>query len=116
MLLGPEVTLDTYHVSLQTGFLPDTPPLRTLDDAYYQPWEAIVHDLPSRIRAKTVRDAVDRLPILSTSHLHTEPQWRRAYLLLAHLTHAYVWGGDEPKDVCIFPPLPWIELWMEPPM
>ncbi|KAL4895580.1 Indoleamine 2,3-dioxygenase [Aspergillus ambiguus] len=99
MLLSPEFSLDTYNVSLRTGFLPDAPPLRAMDDPYYWPWEELVRDLPSRIQGKTIRSAVEQLPVLSTSNLQGEPQWRRAYLLLAYLTHAYVWGGDKPKDV-----------------
>ncbi|KAG2414981.1 hypothetical protein HFD88_006170 [Aspergillus terreus] len=90
MLLSPEFSLDTYNVSLRTGFLPDDPPLRSLEDPYYWPWEELVRDLPSRIRNKTIRDSVEQMPVLSTSSLQNEPQWRRAYLLLAYLTHAYV--------------------------
>lgn len=103
MLLSPEFSLDTYNVSLRTGFLPDDPPLRSLEDPYYWPWEELVRDLPLRIRNKTIRDSVEQMPVLSTSGLQNEPQWRRAYLLLAYLTHAYVWGGDKPKDVQSLP-------------
>ena len=46
---------------------------------------------------------VDELPILSTSKLNGEPEWRRAYVVLAYLTHAYVWGGEKPKEVSIAP-------------
>ncbi|BAE58318.1 Indoleamine 2,3-dioxygenase [Aspergillus flavus] len=99
MRYTPEVSLDEYGVSLQNGFLPHSPPLKTMESPYYWPWEHIVSDLPDHIRFRTIRQAVETLPVLSTSKLQGEPEWRRAYLLLAYLTHAYIWGGEKPKDV-----------------
>ncbi|OGM40712.1 indoleamine 2 [Aspergillus bombycis] len=99
MRYTPEVSLDEYGVSLQNGFLPHSPPLKTMENPYYWPWEHIVSDLPNHIRFRTIRQAVEVLPILSTSKLQGEPEWRRAYLLLSYLTHAYIWGGEKPKDI-----------------
>ncbi|KAE8362313.1 Indoleamine 2,3-dioxygenase [Aspergillus caelatus] len=99
MRYTPEISLDEYGVSLQNGFLPHSPPLKMMENPYYWPWEHIVNDLPDHIRFRTIRQAVEALPILSTSKLQGEPEWRRAYLLLAYLTHAYIWGGEKPKDV-----------------
>ncbi|KKK19215.1 hypothetical protein P175DRAFT_0497325 [Aspergillus ochraceoroseus IBT 24754] len=104
-------SLDQYEVSRQNGFLPDAPPLQSLEDPYYSPWEDIIRNLPMRISTRTIRQAVDSLPLLSTSRLQREPEWRRAYVVLAYLTHAYVWGGDKPKD--ILPPtvsVPFLEI------
>ncbi|GMF89384.1 unnamed protein product [Aspergillus oryzae] len=101
MRYTPEVSLDEYGVSLQNGFLPHSPPLKTMESPYYWPWEHIVSDLPDHIRFRTIRQAVETLPVLSTSKLQGEPEWRRAYLLLAYLTHAYIWGGEKPKDVSL---------------
>lgn len=92
-------TLEEYRILLRNGFLPDSLPLQRLQNPYYEPWESIADDLPSRIKAGTLRSAVDRLPILSPSRLSGEPEWRRAYVVLAYLTHAYVWGGEKPRDV-----------------
>ncbi|KAE8167075.1 Indoleamine 2,3-dioxygenase [Aspergillus tamarii] len=99
MRYTPEVSLDEYGVSLQNGFLPHSPPLKMMENPYYWPWEHLVSDLPHHIRFRTIRQAVEALPILSTLKLQGEPEWRRAYLLLAYLTHAYIWGGEKPKDV-----------------
>ncbi|KAF9890880.1 hypothetical protein FE257_005456 [Aspergillus nanangensis] len=88
-----------HGVSLRTGFLPDIPPLQSLDDPYYWPWEELVREIPALIQLKTIRESIERLPVLSTHHLQGEPEWRRAYLLLAYLTHAYIWGGEKPKDI-----------------
>ncbi|GAB1192367.1 Indoleamine 2,3-dioxygenase [Aspergillus pseudonomiae] len=99
MRYTPEVSLDEYGVSLQNGFLPHSSPLKMMENPYYWPWEHIVSDLPNHIRFRTIRQAVEALPILSTSKLQGEPEWRRAYLLLSYLTHAYIWGGEKPKDI-----------------
>lgn len=80
------------------AFLPEQSPLKILPDAYYEPWELVVQHLPLLIESG-IRTAVDRLPVLSTSRLATEAEWRRAYVILAFLTHAYVWGGDKPSEV-----------------
>ena len=103
-------TLEEYRVLLKNGFLPDSLPLQRLQNPYYEPWESLVHDLPSRIKARTLRPAVDSLPILTLSGLTNEPEWRRAYVVLAYLTHGYIWGGEKPRDVsflfsfrCILP-------------
>jgi indoleamine 2,3-dioxygenase len=101
MLNTPEIVLDQYCVSLRNGFLPDSLPLHKLNDPYYSPWEEIVADLPARLKAGKLRQAVDSLPILSTSRLQGESEWRRAYVVLAFITHAYIWGGERPKDVCV---------------
>ncbi|PYH96775.1 indoleamine 2,3-dioxygenase [Aspergillus ellipticus CBS 707.79] len=111
MLDTPEVSLVEYGVSVQNGFVPEVPPLRRLGDSYYSPWEEIVQNLPALIKAGTVRQAVDDLPVLSTENLQQEPEWRRAYVVLAYLTHAYIWGGEKPRD--ILPPSiarPFIEI------
>lgn len=95
-----DTDLEQYRVSSENGFLPDALPLRKLPDPYYLPWEDAVHDLPERIQSGSISQTVDNLPVLSTSKLQGEPEWRRAYVILAYLTHAYIWGGEKPKDVC----------------
>ncbi|OJI98359.1 hypothetical protein ASPVEDRAFT_80016 [Aspergillus versicolor CBS 583.65] len=99
MLHSPEFSLDEYEVSLRNGFLPDALPLQRLPIPYYAPWENIAQDLVARIHEGTIREDVESLPVLSTSELQTTPEWRRAYVVLAYLTHAYVWGGETPKDI-----------------
>ncbi|KAL4791665.1 Indoleamine 2,3-dioxygenase [Aspergillus venezuelensis] len=111
MLLSPDFSLDQYEVSSRNGFLPDAPPLQCLPDSYYAPWEAVAQGLTESIHNGTIREAVDSLPVLSTLNLKTTPEWRRAYVVLSYLTHAYVWGGETPKD--ILPPaiaVPYLEV------
>ena len=89
---------EDYDVSLQNGFLPTTPPLESLPDSYYEPWEYVVKHLQGLILSKRLREVVDKLPVLSTERLFGEAQWRRAYCVLSFITHAYVWGGNNPAE------------------
>lgn len=89
---------EDYDVSPENGFLSSEPPLEALPDSYYQPWEYIVKNLQGLILSKRLHEVVDRLPVLSTDRLFGEPQWRRAYSVLAFIAHAYIWGGDQPME------------------
>lgn len=84
----------------QNAFLPEESMPRRLSDPYYEPWELLCDNLAQRINAGTIRDAIAKLPILSTDHLTSEAEWRRAYVMLAYLASANTWGGDKPLDVC----------------
>ncbi|KAK3380553.1 Indoleamine 2,3-dioxygenase [Lasiosphaeria ovina] len=87
-----------YAIS-SNGFLPENAPLAELSDPYYGPWESLIAELPGSIENRTVRDKVDRLPLLSADHLSTVVEWRRAYVILAFIAHGYIWGGDMPSEV-----------------
>ncbi|KAK4107730.1 Indoleamine 2,3-dioxygenase [Canariomyces notabilis] len=96
------------------GFLPEDEPLPRLrvPRDYYYFWEALVDRIPNLIQQKAFRDWVDRLlPVRSTRYLKTEPEWRRAYVVLSFLAHAYIWGDDTPAEV--LPPqitVPFLEV------
>jgi len=103
-MLGPlNIHLQKFGISPQNGFLPDRLPLWRLRSPYYESWEMIVGRLPYLLRAKHLREEVDLLPVLSTSRLESESEWQRAYLLLSFMTHAYIWGGKTPAEVCFTP-------------
>lgn len=91
--------LEDYDVSELNGFLPSECPLEVLPAAYYRPWENIMRNLQGLILSKRLRGIVDDLSVLSTDLLRTDPEWRRAYLVLAFITHAYIWGGDRPQNI-----------------
>ncbi|CAN3356283.1 indoleamine 2,3-dioxygenase [Diutina catenulata] len=80
------------------GFLPSELPLERLPQAYYEPWETLVANLPALILTKGIRARVDELPQLSTDELKSEPEWRRAYQVLSFLAHAYVWSESVPSQ------------------
>ncbi|EXJ71328.1 indoleamine 2,3-dioxygenase [Cladophialophora psammophila CBS 110553] len=94
----PEELIQTCGISAKYGFLPDTDPLQRLPDIYYDPWEALAENLPKLIANDAVRSKIDQLPILGISQLHTDAEWRRAYVVLGFLTHAYIWGGERPAE------------------
>jgi indoleamine 2,3-dioxygenase len=81
------------------AFLPEHSPLKQFPDAYYQPWELVIQHVSALIKYNDIRRAVDTMPLLRTDRLKSEPEWRRAYSVLAFLTHAYVWGGEKPAEV-----------------
>lgn len=91
--------LEEYGISSEHGFLPNELPLEALPDPYYSKWENTVRNLQGLVLSRRLRGLVDRLPVLSTDHLRTEPEWRRAYSILAFISHAYIWGGDGPAEV-----------------
>lgn len=90
--------LGDYDVSTDNGFLSDTPPAQHLEDTYYKPWEDIIANLQGLILSKRLRGVVNKMPVLSTDRLSGEAQWRRAYSILAFITHAYIWGGNRPAE------------------
>ncbi|OJJ44122.1 hypothetical protein ASPZODRAFT_145235 [Penicilliopsis zonata CBS 506.65] len=111
MLQTSEFILDGYAVSLRTGFLPETLPLVKLPDRLYEPWEDIASALPTLIQNGNIRQSIEALPVMSTANLQSESEWQRAYLMLAFFTHAYIWGGEKPKE--ILPPAissPFLEI------
>ncbi|EAW09952.1 indoleamine 2,3-dioxygenase [Aspergillus clavatus NRRL 1] len=97
-MLAPIPALVDYGISPEHGFLPSEPPLDALPDPYYAKWEWIVSNLQSLLHSGRIREAVDHMPILSTSYLHSEDEWRRAYVLLTFILHGYVWGGNAPEE------------------
>lgn len=112
---SPPIPLDEFRVSYETGFLPINVngsnnrklPLHRLSNPYFSPWEDIISDLPQLIQTGEIRQKVLDLPVLSVETLDAddEPEWQRAYLVLAYLTHAYIWGGEKAEDVRPFPPI-----------
>ncbi|KAJ6780012.1 hypothetical protein PWT90_05528 [Aphanocladium album] len=104
---SPRLGLDFNKFAVtRNAFLPDKSPVQVLSDPYYQPWEVVAQNLAGLIDEGTIHDAVRRIPILSVDKLVSEAEWRRAYTLLAFLTHAYVWGGDKPEEVSAHVELP----------
>ena len=98
--------LENYDISPHTGFLPEQPPLELLPDPYYAKWEAIVKHLQALLLSKRLREVIQDLPVITTSRLRTAAEWRRAYVLLSFMTHAYIWGGDRPEEVRRIPLYP----------
>lgn len=90
-------SLDDFEVS-RNGFLPEKLPIQRLSDQYYESWELILDHLPTLLVSASLREEVDRLPILSTSRLISQREWQRAYLVLSFLTHSYIWEAGGPSE------------------
>ena len=99
-MLPPIPCLEDYGLSEYYGFLPDELPIEKLSDPYYREWEIVVAGLQALLLSRRLRARIDALPIVTASRLRTEAEWRRAYMLLSFMTHAYIWGGDRPAEVC----------------
>ncbi|WEW58379.1 tryptophan 2,3- dioxygenase [Emydomyces testavorans] len=102
-MLPPVPKLSDYGIDPKHGFLPSELPLTRLPD-YYSRWENIIENLQSLVLSGRLWDTIKHMPTLSTDHLHTAPEWRRAYVLLVLMLHAYIWSGDKPQQR-IPPPL-----------
>ena len=99
-VLPSRAALPQYGIS-KNGFLPEEPPLQRLPQAYYQPWERIMEELPELIETQRIRQKVDALPILDTTQLGSEAEWQRACSLLALIAQGYIWTGPEPSQVSV---------------
>ncbi|KAK4501778.1 hypothetical protein PRZ48_007587 [Zasmidium cellare] len=96
-LLPSPAALPSYGIS-ENGFLPAEQPLTRLPHAYYQSWEELIEELPQLLEAGQLRQRVDELTVLDTSHLESEREWQRAYSMLAVIAQAYIWQGPEPSE------------------
>ena len=99
-MLPPVPNPKDYGITGHHGFLPTELPLEILPDPYYKSWEAVITNLQALLLSRRLRAVVKKLPILSTAHLQHRAEWQRAYVVLAFITHAYIWGGDLPEEVC----------------
>ncbi|KAH7313682.1 indoleamine 2,3-dioxygenase [Stachybotrys elegans] len=83
----------------KNAFLPESSPAKILSDPYYEPWELVAQHLAALIDGGLIRDSIQRMPVLSTDRLQSAAEWRRAYVMLGFMTHAYVWGGEKPEEI-----------------
>ena len=96
--MNKDIVLEDYQVSATNGFLPSETPLRRLPP-YYNVWESICSNLSTLRLSGALTSKVAEMPVLDTQHLTNEAEWRRAYVLLGYIAHAYIWGPEEPLDV-----------------
>ena len=86
-------SLTDYQIDPIRGFLPPTDPLKALPKEFTE-WEQIASDVSSLLVAKRLRTVLDRLKPFDISTLQSQPQLRRAILLLSVFANAYVWGEE----------------------
>ena len=102
-MLPPVPNPTEFGIPSDYVFLSPELPLEVLPDPYYAEWEMIIGNLQPLLLSKRLRSIVDQLPILSVTHLQTDAEWRRAYVILVFILHGYVWGGDSPTEVPAHP-------------
>ena len=96
-----------FDVDVQSGFLSPSPPISRITDPAYHPWEEAL-DTITKLISSSHQELVDQnskliqvknwkqfisseLPVLSIDPLRNEiVEMRRAHLVLAFLTHAFV--------------------------
>ncbi|KAJ1921983.1 tryptophan 2,3- dioxygenase [Mycoemilia scoparia] len=54
----PLLSLKDYDISPENGFLPSEPPLRRLENPYFEPWELILDNLSQHISDCSIRDKI----------------------------------------------------------
>jgi hypothetical protein len=91
--------LQRFETSANCGFLPEKRPLSRLSDDYFEPWESVADNLAEWISSNQIQARIDALPVLGVERLEREAEWRRAYVVLGFLAHAYMWGGLVPCEV-----------------
>ena len=93
------------------GFLGEGLPCARLPP-YFDTWEALLERLPEEIKNRTLRDAVEKLPVVTFNNdtLKSEREWQRALLLLSFLAQGYIWMKGEYSIVDKLPrklAIPW---------
>ncbi|KAH8177951.1 indoleamine 2,3-dioxygenase domain-containing protein [Sarocladium implicatum] len=86
--------LDTFGISPNLGFLSNQRPLSSFSNPCFAQLDELATDLPILITTGSLRTKLDSLPYLDPIHLSSEGEYRRAYVVLGFLIHAYVWGGS----------------------
>ncbi|CAF3332274.1 unnamed protein product [Rotaria socialis] len=107
--------LASYSVDINRGFLPSVDPLPHLPlSSKFACWELLMMDLTRYLHAKNIRSAIlSRLKIvhIEQNDLLDESELHRALLVLAVLSHAFVWGE---KPISTYIPsclaIPWVEI------
>lgn len=83
-----------FEISPERGFLPNYTPLLSLGRAY-ESWDHAAAHLPELIAGQKMEACVAGLPEFPLEPLKNIAEKERAFLILAHVAHAYVWEKGE---------------------
>ncbi|XP_039625525.1 indoleamine 2,3-dioxygenase 1 [Polypterus senegalus] len=101
--------MEHYHVTEDHGFiLPE--PLTNLSE-YYQPWMEIADKMPFLIKTHSLREEVNKMPLLDTKYLNGYKEQRLAHLALSFITMGYVWQEGEQGSIKALPQNLAIPFW-----
>jgi len=102
--------MNEFQIDPERGFLPATDPVDHLP-AYFAPWEELGQNLPKLLTASKLRAFVKALPLLDAGNLKSEPEKRRAMVLLSFIGHGYVWGeGETLRTIPVPLAVPWYQV------
>jgi indoleamine 2,3-dioxygenase len=90
--------LKRFDVHAERGFLPEQDPERVLPSPLAL-WQELASELPKRLAAQRVRDAVRALPRFEPAALRSPAEERAAMRVLSFVAHAFVWEGGAPAAV-----------------
>lgn len=85
-------SIDLFDISPTLGFLSSCPPLTSFSNGRYNKWDEIISCLPNLISSQSLRREIDALPYIDPAEISSDLEYQRAYVVLAFLIHAYVWG------------------------
>ncbi|KAJ7371090.1 Indoleamine 2,3-dioxygenase 2 [Desmophyllum pertusum] len=98
-----------FDVSADFGFIPEKEPLQCLPE-YFSPWEEVARDLPQLVtKAEDFRQMIKETIV----NLSSEDEWKRAHLVLACISHSYVWCKRDKGVAKILPKclaVPWVAV------
>jgi indoleamine 2,3-dioxygenase len=110
MATATTADLKRFDVSAERGFLPEHDPEQALP-AQLALWDELARELPKRLAARRVRDAVRSLPRFELAALRTREEERAAMRALSFIAHAFVWEGAAPaSEIPEQLAAPWCEL------
>lgn len=84
--------LEAFGISRTRGFLSDDRPLASFNNTYYAKWDALLARLPHLLSSHELANEIHGLPVLEIAMLSSEPDFRRAYVVLGFLIQGLVWG------------------------
>jgi indoleamine 2,3-dioxygenase len=85
--------LADFYISEKTGFLIEEP-LTSLP-SFFDPWNDIGRNLADLLTQHSLREVVDKMPLLDHARLTGHRQWRLAHTILSFIGHGYVWQEGE---------------------
>lgn len=110
--MSQELKLCDFDISKKTGFVATSPPLVKLPGEYFSQWEDVCTAIPDLVKQQQLRAKIEALPErkFDEETLHSEEEWRRAYVLLTFLSQSYIWAEGEAGIVHTLPKklaVPW---------
>lgn len=87
-----------YEISPERGFLPNYTPLLSLGREH-EAWDHAAAHLPKLIADQKMEATLASLPEFSLSNLGSTAEKERAFLILAHMAHAYLWETGEMRKI-----------------